>query len=292
MLIRYLFDKDSTGLENMAKKEIQQNTTSNKDTDENISMDKSKIESEPEKQSLWNSFFSFENIKSLGILILIVFAIRWSIISPYKVPTSSMEPTIKVGDRLMANKLAFKFTFPFTRWVLVQWSTPKRGDVIVFRFPKDPSLDFVKRVVGVAGDEILIKDNVLYVNGTPQEKVLKNSEEDRKILEDILDNKDSKILYQEQIGQARPWIIQNSSLNQREDQINWPINGIPYKVEEDSVFVMGDNRDNSSDSRSWGEVPMSYVIGKAMFVIFSKYKPEGASYEWTFRWNRVGHIIK
>ena len=245
-----------------------------------------------EKDSLWSSFFSFENIKSLAILILIVFAIRWSIISPYKVPTSSMEPTIKVGDRLMANKLAFKFTIPFTRWVLAQWSTPQRGDVIVFRFPKDPSLDFVKRVVGVAGDEILIKDNVLYVNGTPQEKVLKNSEEDRKILEDILDNKDSKILYQEQIGKARPWVIQNSSLNQREDQINWPINGLPYKVEEDSVFVMGDNRDNSSDSRAWGEVPLSYVVGKAMFVIFSKYKPEGASYEWTFRWNRVGHVIR
>ena len=82
-----------------------------------------------EKDSLWSSFFSFENIKSLAILILIVFAIRWSIISPYKVPTSSMEPTIKVGDRLMANKLAFKFTIPFTRWVLAQWSTPQRGDV-------------------------------------------------------------------------------------------------------------------------------------------------------------------
>ena len=275
----------------MTKKEKQQNIDTDRNNKEEIST-KTETETDSEKQSLWNSFFSFENIKSLGILILIVFAIRWSIISPYKVPTSSMEPTIKVGDRLMANKLAFKFTVPFTRWVLLQWSTPKRGDVIVFRFPKDPSLDFVKRVVGVAGDEILVKDNVVYVNGTPQEKILKNSEEDRKILEDILDNKDSKILYQEQIGSARPWVIQNSALNQREDQINWPVNGIPYKVEADSVFVMGDNRDNSSDSRSWGEVPMSYVVGKAMFVIFSKYKPEGASYEWTFRWNRVGHVIR
>lgn len=279
----------------MSRKENQtkdQNQNQNSNQDLKTKQSLSQPQQDPQKDSFWNSFFSFENIKSLAILILIVFAIRWSIISPYKVPTSSMEPTIKVGDRLMANKLAFKFTFPFTRWVLAQWSSPKRGDVIVFRFPKDPSLDFVKRVVGVAGDEILIKDSILYINGTPQEKVLTNSDEDRKILEDILDNKDSKILYKEKIGDKNPWIIQNSSLNQREDQINWPVNGLPYKVEENSVFVMGDNRDNSSDSRSWGEVPMSYVVGKAMFVIFSKYKPEGASYEWTFRWNRIGHVIR
>src|SRR5476649_2635064 len=92
-------------------------------------------------------FFSYENLRSLFVLVLIILAIRWSVASPYNVPTPSMEPTIKVGDRLLAFKLAYNLKIPFTDYVVAEWGKPKRGDIIVFRYPNDPDIDYVKRVV-------------------------------------------------------------------------------------------------------------------------------------------------
>src|SRR3954465_15422926 len=108
-------------------------------------------------------FWSPENFRQLGILVLAIFAFRWSIASPYHVPTASMEPTIKVGDRLLAFKLAYNFKLPFTDFKVAEWGTPKRGDIIVFRYPRDPEIDYVKRVVAIAGDEVETKEDILYV---------------------------------------------------------------------------------------------------------------------------------
>src|SRR5262249_26856279 len=113
-------------------------------------------------------FFSRENIFSLVILIVCVLAIRWSVASPYHVPTPSMEPTIKVGDRLLANKLAYGLKIPFTDIELANWARPKRGDIIVFKFPENTDLDYVKRVVGIPGDKIEVRDDILYINGQEQ----------------------------------------------------------------------------------------------------------------------------
>lgn len=232
------------------------------------------------------SFFSVENLRSLGGLILIIFAIRWSIASPYHVPTASMEPTIKVGDRLLAYKLAYNFKFPLTDWVIAEWAKPKRGDIIVFKYPRNTDIDYVKRVVAIAGDEIQIIDDILYINGKAQPRADHN--QDRSVLDDIEDSKEIKLLFRENLEGKEHWVMQNIPNQRRFSRSYWPSpGGPPYKVPEDSVFCVGDNRDNSSDSRVWEHVPLSYVRGKALFVIWSVYTPQNTSWP-KFRFDRFG----
>ena len=141
------------------------------------------------------SFWSPENLRSIIVLVFLIFCFRWSIASPYHVPTASMEPTIKVGDRLLAFKLAYNLKVPFTDIVLLSWGEPERGDIIVFRYPKDTDIDYVKRVVGLAGDRIKFRDDVLYINDEPQSRTMKGF--DRSVLDDIADHKEIKDLYKE-----------------------------------------------------------------------------------------------
>ena len=234
-------------------------------------------------------FFSPENLRSLAILIFLVFCFRWSIASPYHVPTASMEPTIKVGDRLLAFKLSYNLKLPFTNIALLEWSKPEKGDIIVFQFPKNTDVDYVKRVVGVPGDRIKFVDDVLYINGEKQPK--ESYDHDRSILEDIEDTKEIKELYKETIGENTHWVMQNKP-NRKFGPIssNWPLDAEEFVVPEQSVFVSGDNRDNSTDSRRWGIVPESYIRGKALFVIWSMYTPRQESLP-SFRFTRFGHVL-
>lgn len=233
-------------------------------------------------------FFSFENLKSLAILVVIVMAVRWSIASPYYVPTASMEPTIKVGDRLLAFKLAYDLKIPFTDISIASWSKVKRGDIIVFRYPKDPDLDYVKRVVGVAGDKIRLIDDVLYVNDQPQTRV--NYNHKREILRDIEDHRERKILFKETLGDKVHWTMNQKPEARHFSQSSWPENGSYMIVPEGSVFVFGDNRDNSADSRVWGKVPLEYIHGKATFVLWSLWHPDDGSW-FSLRFDRFGHIL-
>ena len=236
-------------------------------------------------------FFSFENMRSLAVLIIAIFALRWSIASPYHVPTASMEPTIKVGDRLLAFKLAYNLKVPFTDFVAVEWKKPQRGDIIVFKYPKDVDTDYVKRVVGLPGDRLELVDDILQVNGKPMERIEANN--DRTILEDIEDHKELKLLFKENLDRNENdilthWVMQNIPSARRFSRSSWPPSGSPqYVVPDNMLFVMGDNRDNSTDSRIWGEVPMSYVRGKALFVIWSVFNPPESSWP-QFRFNRFG----
>ena len=116
-----------------------------------------------------------------------------------------MEPTIKVGDRLLAWKLAYEIKIPFTDSFLISWSEPARGDIIVFRYPKEPDIDYVKRVIGLPGDRIKIRNDVLYVNGKMQN--LKSHEEDRSVLADIDDNPENKKLFVESLGDLDHWVL-------------------------------------------------------------------------------------
>jgi signal peptidase I len=235
-------------------------------------------------------FWSIENLRSLGFMLLIIMAIRSSVASPYFVPTASMEPTIKVGDRLIANKLAYQFKVPFTDFVVSEWGTPKRGDIIVFQYPQDPEIDYVKRVAAIAGDTVQIKDDILYINGEAQAKEDHNF--DRDILEDIYDPKEQKLLYKENLSGVNHWVLQNRDEFRNFPSKNWPaIGNEPYVVPENAVFCMGDNRDNSLDSRSWNHVPLSYVRGKAMFVFWSMYHPRDSNWP-VFRWNRFGNGLQ
>ena len=229
-------------------------------------------------------FWSPENLRSIVVLIAVILCFRWSVASPYHVPTASMEPTIKVGDRLLAYKLAYNLKIPFTDTVLAGWGEPQRADIIVFKYPKEPDIDYVKRVVGVAGDHIRIADDILYVNDTPQLRDDHNA--DRTILEDIEDRKDIKELYREKLGPVEHWVMQNRPEARTFSSSTWPATG-SFEVPKDSVFVCGDNRDNSTDSRVWGVVPLSYVRGKALIVIWSMYSPKEAFLP-RFRFDRFG----
>jgi signal peptidase I len=231
-------------------------------------------------------FFSFENLKSLGILAILIFAIRWSVASPYYVPTASMEPTIKVGDRLLAWKLNYGLKIPFTDITAIQWSEPKRGDIVVFKFPRNTDIDYVKRIVAIGGDQVQLIDDVLYINSKPQTRL--QHDHDRSILEDIQDTKDYKILYREQLDGLDHWVMQNKAERRGFSNGYFPgLDSQAFTVPEGTVFCMGDNRDNSSDSRVWGIVPSAYIRGRALFVIWSIWSPAGQMLP-SFRFDRFG----
>ncbi|MES2744886.1 MAG: signal peptidase I [Bdellovibrionota bacterium] len=237
-------------------------------------------------------FWSPENLRQLFVFIVIILAFRWSVASPYHVPTASMEPTIKVGDRLLAYKLAYDLKVPFLDYTLVSWGDPKRGDIVVFKYPKDTDIDYVKRIVGLPGDKIRVQNNILYINGQAQER--KDHDNDRSVLSDIHDNADSKTLTVEKLGDLEHWVIQDknesiySSLGK-----TFPPEGAEYEftVPENGYFAMGDNRDNSTDSRSWGYVPRDYIRGKALFVMWSMFTQQ-ESWVPNFRWDRFGHGLR
>jgi signal peptidase I len=234
-------------------------------------------------------FFSFDNLRSLAVLVIAIFALRWSVASPYHVPTASMEPTIKVGDRLLAFKLAYNLKIPFTDIVVAQWGTPIRGDIIVFKYPQDPDVDYVKRVVAVAGDEVQFIDDILYINGVAQPR--EDASQESAILDDIDDNKSLKLLYKENLEGVVHYTMQDIPSARRFTSGNWPRSGLgPYKVPENAVFCVGDNRDNSTDSRVWNHVPLDYVRGKALFVIWSVHMPKD-SWMPEFRFNRFGRSL-
>lgn len=228
--------------------------------------------------------FSYEGMKSLAILVAIIFAVRWSIASPYHVPTASMEPTIKVGDRLLANKLAYNLKVPFTDIVVTSWGSPQRGDIIVFKYPRDPDIDYVKRVVGLPGDKIELIEDILFINGEEQARL--SREDAREFLKDIHDNPDHKLLFQENLKGTNHWVMQNRAEFKQMIPRNWG----PEIIPENSLFVMGDNRDNSTDSRMWGTVPLENVRGRAMFVIWSMHSTD-ASWLPEMRLARFGQTL-
>ena len=198
---------------------------------------------------------AWETIKELFWVVLIVVLIRWLLIEPFRIPTGSMVPTLLVGDQLMVNKLVYGVQIPFTTKKLFNLKKPKRGEVVVFKYPKNPNQDYVKRVIGVSGDEVRVKDGWLYIN-------------DKAVEREYLGIYDGPIdggfclsyeLYLEKIdGKEHEMILCQTS--------HFGDDYGPVIVPENSIFAMGDNRDNSEDSRSWGFVPLDNIKGKAMFI--------------------------
>lgn len=193
-----------------------------------------------------------EYAEAFAIAIVLALIIRTFVVQAFKIPSGSMEPTLLVGDHILVNKFIYGVRIPFTDIKFFDFVDPKRGDVIVFVYPRDESKDFIKRVVGVEGDKILINDKRLYIN-------------------DELHN-DSHGVYTDHTiipGHVQP-------------RDNYG----PVVVPDHSLFVMGDNRDRSADSRFWGFVNLNKVKGKAFIIYWS-----WGGFMRDIKWRRIGKLI-
>jgi signal peptidase I len=222
----------------------------------------------------------WEWVKSLQIAILLFLFVRAFLVEAFKIPSGSMERTLLVGDFLLVNKLVYGAEVPFTGKHLPAVQRPDRGDVVVFQWPEDPTKNFVKRLVGVPGDTLAMRDGVLLVNGVVQrERYVTHTEPD-------VDPSGEEFRWQNDylVRTAEARAGYHPSRN------NWG----PLIVPSHSYFVLGDNRDNSLDSRYWGFVPDSLIRGRPMFVYYS-YAPNaarGLAWLTEVRWDRLGERIQ
>lgn len=208
----------------------------------------------------------YEEFKSYVLLLLFIFVIRSSVLGLYVIPTGSMLPTIKIDDRLIANKLAYGLMLPFGESQVLSWSTPKRGEIVLFKSP-EADFTFVKRVMGVAGDVILFRDGVLTING---EAVTETRVEDLGILEDMGDSPEGKVLYRESgYGGPEHYMLRS------EDGGPTFFESREFIIPEGKLFLLGDNRDGSSDSRVWGMVDADKIYGRALTVFYSTIRHDG-----------------
>ncbi len=194
-----------------------------------------------------------EYSKSFFPVILVVFLIRSFIVEPFKIPSGSMMPTLLSGDFILVNKFTYGLRVPILNNTFLEIDHPKRGDVFVFHYPPDPSIDYIKRVVGLPGDKIAYRDKQLYING---QKMDTSFVEDYQYVGTGLNMVSARRL-NEQLGDKKHDIlIEDNSMT---------IDG-ETEVPAGHYFAMGDNRDNSKDSRVWGFVPEQNLVGRAFFI--------------------------
>ena len=201
-------------------------------------------------------------------VIVAVFVLRSFLFEPFKIPSGSMIPTLLVGDLILVNKFTYGVRLPVIHTKIIEGNAPQRGDVMVFRYPPQPNLDYIKRVVGVPGDEVAYLNKRLTINGQAV---------DTASAADFFDDSVMRYFkqYEEQLGTRPhrllnnpevPAFIQGASNFAYRDNCRYSVEGVVCKVPEGHFFMMGDNRDNSLDSRYWGFVPESHIVGKAFFV--------------------------
>jgi len=201
-----------------------------------------------------------ENIEAIIIAIIIAMFIRTFIIQAFKIPSGSMLETLQIGDQILVNKFIYGIKIPFTGGkTLIPVKDPQKGDIVVFKYPQDPSKDFIKRVVATGGDTLEIIDKKLFVNNKKVEG-------------------EAYAVYKAQD-------IHPENYSPRD-------NLRKIKVPKNKLFVMGDNRDNSHDSRFWGFVDLTAVRGKAFIIYWSWNKDKSVPMWNSARWNRIGDILR
>ncbi len=214
-----------------------------------------------------NKKFWTEGPGSFAVAILIALTIRWGLMEAYVIPSGSMLPSLLINDHIFVNKFVYGLRVPFTKNWLYKNNDPERGEVIVFKYPEDPSVFYIKRVVGVPGDKVLVENGDLYINDDLIEKQVpqeKKSEYDWLLDRDFNGTLASHIHWEENLDGKNYSVLLE---RRREGKLHGP-----YYVPEDSFFVLGDNRDHSKDSREWQEtnfVPRDNLVGRAMFVWLS-----------------------
>lgn len=181
----------------------------------------------------------WDNFKQIFFAVIMAVIIKASIVEAYKIPSESMEDTLLVGDFLLANKFVYGARLPVVDWRLPAFSKPERGDVVIFIYPVDKVTKYIKRCVAIGGDTVEVKDKILYLNGEAQELP--------------------------EYGK----FIKSYSAPRRAGGADSPDNWGPYVVPKDHYFMMGDNRDNSQDSRWFLAVPYELVLGEAMMIHWS-----------------------
>jgi len=194
-----------------------------------------------------------ENIEAIAVAVVLALFIRTFVVQAFKIPSGSMKPTLLIGDHILVNKFIYGIKIPFWGQTIISVKKPGRGDIVVFKFPEDPSKDFIKRVIGIAGDVVEIRNKQLYVNHVRMEP---------------------------HFGVYLDPSIISGSIQPRD-------NFGPVTVPADSLFVMGDNRDHSYDSRFWGFVRLSALKGKAFIIYWSWDKDN-----FGVRWSRLGDLLK
>jgi len=202
-----------------------------------------------------------EYIEAIVIAVLLALFIRTFIVQAFKIPSGSMLETLQIGDHLLVSKFIYGIKMPFTGKVLIPVKEPQRGDIVVFKFPEDPSMDYIKRVIATGGETVEIKDKKVFINGQ---------------------------LLADDHGQFKDESIHPPSQDPRD-------NFGPVTVPEGKLFVMGDNRDNSFDGRFWGFVSLEAVRGKAFIIYWSWNLRHGIfsldRYA-SIRWSRIGNLVR
>jgi signal peptidase I len=241
-----------------------------------------------------------EYVESVGVAVLVALLLRAFVLEAFQIPSQSMVPTLEVGDHLFVNKLSYGVRVPLLPMklgdvsipaVAFRWAMPEPGDVIVFITPENEQEDYIKRVVAVAGDTIQVRDGVVSINGRPYALADGRPYEYNRLDEGRFVGVEVTQRFLETTGQARHAILRKACATDRDcyglGVMCDPTRGFcrsgdfgPYTVPEDHVFVMGDNRDNSRDSRVWKSVPFEFIKGKAKFIWWS-YR------EGQVRWERM-----
>jgi signal peptidase I len=201
-------------------------------------------------------------------VIIAVFLLRSFLFEPFKIPSGSMIPTLQIGDLILVNKFHYGIRLPVINTKITDGNAPQRGDVMVFRYPPKPSLDYIKRVVGVPGDEVAYLNKRLTINGKPV---------DTSALPEFFDEDTMRYFkqFEETVGDrkhgvlnddSRPAFVPGADAFEFKSNCRYSVEGVECKVPEGHYFMMGDNRDNSLDSRYWGFVPDKNIVGRAFFV--------------------------
>jgi signal peptidase I len=222
-----------------------------------------------------------EYARSFFPVILIVLLLRSFVVEPFRIPSGSMMPTLLVGDFILVNKFSYGLRLPVLNTKFVELGEPERGDVVVFRFPRDESVDYIKRVIGVPGDQIYYRDKTVYLNGEPLEQIPLGNYVDENgrptgLVEalEAIDGEEHEILVNPRTGDfpRACGVLAHG----------------PVTVPDGKYFVMGDNRDNSNDGRCWGFVPEENLVGKA-FAIWMSW--DGGRDGFPINLGRIGDLI-
>jgi len=225
-----------------------------------------------------------EYSESIAVAVAIALLLRAFVIEAFQIPSGSMIPTLEIGDHIFVSKFAYGIGIPFTDKKILPWHQPQRGDVIVFKFPNDPSVDYIKRVVGLPGDKVEVRHNEIFINGNPMQRELLNAH----------------FPHHEGVDRIGELWLEHLD-NHPHKALHWPDHNTefgPIVVPPRNVFVMGDNRDNSNDSRVWGTVRYELIKGKALIVWWSRdpdrggWSPSGVA-DWfaSIRFRRFFHLV-